>query len=138
MLFLSLALFARAYGQTNTPKTVYISDNIGGYWEYLPADYATSGKTYPVLFFFHGVGEIGDGSTSSLQLVLKNGPPKLINNGTFPKTFTSNGKTFSFIVICPQMRTSQWKMTDYNALIAYAKSKYRIDNFMRIPPLGVF
>ncbi len=123
----SLAKLNKAEAQTNTPKTVAISNNIGGYWEYLPADYATSGKKYPILLFFHGVGEQGDGSTSALQLVLKNGPPKLINNGTFPKTFTSNGKTFSFIVISPQMRNSQWNMADYKALIAYMKSKYRID-----------
>lgn len=127
ILLFSLANLNKAEAQTNTPRTVSISSNIGGYWEYLPADYATSGKKYPVLFFFHGVGEQGDGSTSALQLVLKNGPPKLINNGTFPKTFTSNGKTFSFIVICPQMKNSQWLMTDYKALIAYMKSKYRID-----------
>ncbi|MEX6688233.1 PKD domain-containing protein [Danxiaibacter flavus] len=127
IFLLSLANLNKADAQTNTPRTVSISSNIGGYWEYLPADYATSGKKYPVLFFFHGVGEQGDGSTSALQLVLKNGPPKLINNGTFPKTFTVNGKTFSFIVICPQMKNSQWIMSDYKALIAYMKSKYRID-----------
>ena len=30
------------------------------YWLYLPEDYGTEGKTYPLLMFLHGMGERGE------------------------------------------------------------------------------
>src|SRR5450755_811541 len=78
----------------------------GGYYEFLPPGYDPNGtKLYPIMIFNHGSGEQGDGSTVQLARVLANGPPKLINNGTFPTSFTVNGQTFTFIVIAPQFST---------------------------------
>lgn len=100
--------------------------NSGGYYEYVPFSYASSKDSFPLLIFIHGIGELGDGTTQ-LYSVLKNGVPKLINNGTFPASFTVNGKTFSFIVASPQFRTSP-SPVDIRSLINYLKGKFRIDN----------
>ncbi len=81
-----------------------LDGNIGGYLEYVPGDYATSGRTYPLMIFCHGSGEVGDGSDAALTKVAQNGPPKLIRDGHFPAGFTVNGSTFSFIVVSPQFK----------------------------------
>nr|WP_256379076.1 PKD domain-containing protein [Chitinophaga sp. SYP-B3965] len=112
------------------PKTIPAGapvHNLAGYYESLPADYATTTKKYPVIIFAHGVGELaGANMTTPLSAVLQNGPPKLINQGKFPASFTSNGQSFSFIVISPQFKT--WPGgNDVHELLAYLKTIYRID-----------
>ncbi len=126
-LFLLLALSVPNFSQTHTPITVKLTNRIGGYWEYLPADYNTSGKKYPLIIFFHGSGEIGSGSQADLKKVLKWGPAKLIANGSWPKTFTVNGESFTPIVISPQYKNTSRSVDDYKALMAYILKKYRID-----------
>ncbi|MEX6687502.1 right-handed parallel beta-helix repeat-containing protein [Danxiaibacter flavus] len=126
-LFLLLAFSSQLFSQTHTPITVKITNRIGGYWEYLPADYNTSGKKYPLILFFHGSGELGSGSQADLKKVLKWGPTKLIANGSWPKTFTVNGESFTPIVISPQYRNTSRSLDDYKALMAYVLKKYRID-----------
>src|ERR1700694_3606519 len=105
LFFLSLSLsfsfpFA-GISQVQTPRYITTSSNSHGFYEYLPAGYGTGSQKYPLMIFIHGIGELGNG-VSDLPRVLKNGPPKLINNGTFPNSFTVNGNTFSYIVISPQ------------------------------------
>lgn len=110
------------------PVSVNVNANIGGYQEALPALYDSTSKKYPLLLFVHGVGELGNG-TSELGSVTNVGTPKLIKNGSFPAAFTSNGKTFSFIVISPQFKA--WPSpADVDAIINYSKNKYRIDTNM--------
>lgn len=121
--------------ENNIPETkppvqnpVYISvnGNIGGFYAALPARYDSTTKDYPLLIFCHGVGELGSGSASSLVTVLRNGPPRLINAGTFPPAFTVNGHSFSFIVLSPQFKN--WPgADDINQLITYAIAHYRVD-----------
>ncbi len=109
--------------------TAPIHATIGGYYEALPPGYSTNTSTnYPLLIFIHGLGEVGNGSAASLPLVLRNGPPKLINQGSFPSSFTVNGKTSSFIVISPQLNGQDFTGgVPINALIDYVVSRYRID-----------
>lgn len=127
-LLLSIMLFSTCLkAQTHTPITTHVTNNINGYWEYLPADYKTSTKSYPLMIFFHGVGEVGDGSTASLQNVLKNGVPKLISQKLFPSSFTVKGKTYSFIVISPQFINTSRSILELNQLIDYCCAKYRVD-----------
>lgn len=76
-------------GQTPFPSP---NDAGLGYYEYRPAGYDTPGSQFPLIVFFHGVGECGDGSLNQLPLVLKHGPPKLIEAG----------RAFPAIVISPQ------------------------------------
>ncbi|RAJ79935.1 REJ domain-containing protein [Chitinophaga dinghuensis] len=100
--------------------------NPAGLLESLPQDYATSNKKYPLLLFFHGLGEEGDG-INDIWRVIANGPPKLINQGTFPATFTVNGNTYSFIVICPQMKGPPPNIRDLDSIINYCFKNYRVD-----------
>lgn len=105
--------------------TVDVNGNIGGYMEALPALYDSTTKTYPLIVFIHGIGELGNGS-SNLAAAANNGVPALIKNKKFPASFTVNGKSYSFIVISPQFKA--WPSpADVNTMVNYAISKYRID-----------
>ena len=104
-----------------------IDANIGGFYLALPARYDSTSYLYPLLIFCHGIGELGDGSAQSLPAVLRNGPPKLIDQKKFPPDFEVNGKHFAFIVLSPQFK--QWpSASDIQAIIHFAKSHYRIDS----------
>src|SRR4051812_38106681 len=65
-----------------------------GYWEYVPRDYG-NGARYPLLVFWHGIGENGDGSLASLARVPENGPPRLLREDRWPEDRP-------FIVLSPQ------------------------------------
>ncbi len=59
-----------------------------GYLLFLPKDYGTDGRKWPVMLFLHGSGERGD----DLKLVKVHGPPKLVDGRP----------DFPFIVVSPQ------------------------------------
>lgn len=119
------------YGQvqTQTPISIRLSENIGGYYESLPVDYNSNpGKKYPMILFFHGKGEKGNGSLSQLPRVAAHGPAELIKKGLFPSYFTVNGQTFSFIVISPQINADETiNKSEIGAMIDYMMNKYRVD-----------
>ncbi|SIN81540.1 PKD domain-containing protein [Chitinophaga niabensis] len=125
--FISLSLQVKAQQVPKTFPAGAPVRNMTGYYESLPADYASTTKKYPVLIFVHGVGELaGADLKNPLSAVLANGPAKLINQGKFPASFTVNGQTHSFIVISPQFIT--WPGgNDVHELLAYLKTIYRID-----------
>ncbi|RYZ92168.1 MAG: hypothetical protein EOP47_30610, partial [Sphingobacteriaceae bacterium] len=80
-ILLSILLCSIAGAQTQTP--VYLSQTITnaaskGFYRYLPADYATSAKSYPLIIWVHGYGQIGQGNTTDLPKVLEWGLPKII------------------------------------------------------------
>lgn len=131
-IFIALFFFNHfSYGQVQTQKavTAKIDPYVSGYYESLPVDYSTNTtKKYPILIFLHGKGEIGNGSTG-LPLVLRNGPPKLLNEGKFPSSFTVGGKNYSFIVISPQINVYNYSISNtvVSDVIAYCKQKYRVD-----------
>ncbi|CAL1518097.1 PKD domain-containing protein [Chitinophaga sp. MM2321] len=102
------------------------NNNITGFYEYLPAAYTNNPTAkYPIIIFLHGSGELA-GPTVPLSAVLKNGIPNLIQNGTFPASFTSNNQQFSFIVITPQFINAPEPNNIYQFL-NYLKTQYRID-----------
>ncbi|HVU54461.1 MAG TPA: T9SS type A sorting domain-containing protein [Puia sp.] len=114
-----------------------IDDKIGGFYTSLPASYNTGSKSYPLLIFVHGIGEIGAGDAASLPAVLKNGPPMQINSevnsgkdANFPDPVVVNGKSYEFIVVSPQF--NQWpswagEVDAMNDLIDYCEKNYRVD-----------
>ena len=68
-----------------------------------PNDYnANPTKKYPVIFFFHGMGEAGPANGSQLSLQLENALPQLISQGYKPSAVGADGNTYKFIVVCPQ------------------------------------
>lgn len=88
-----------------------------GYYEYLPTTFdVSSSTTYPLVLFYHGLGEKGNG-TSELNKVLVNGPPKLIEQGT----------DFEAIIISPQSASGWFSPADFLSLYTYLTAHYPID-----------
>jgi dienelactone hydrolase len=122
---LLLLLSNDSFSQVQTARNISMVPNSGGFYEYLPQGYNTGTLNYPLIVFIHGLGEVGNG-TSQLPLVLNNAIPKLINQGTFPTSFTVNGQTFRFIVISPQFLG--WPVpTDIEGVLDYLVQHYRVD-----------
>ncbi|WP_143306711.1 PKD domain-containing protein [Chitinophaga vietnamensis] len=108
-----------------TPRTLNYP-NMGGMMESLPQGYNSGNNTYPLLIAMHGIGEEGDGSAQQITRLTNTGIPKLINSGGFPASVNANGKSFSFIVLCPQFNGIPQEIQMWQ-LINYAKQHYRID-----------
>jgi hypothetical protein len=127
LFILFLTVFQSAHAQVQTARYTSMTANTNAFYEYLPQGYSATGtQTYPLILFIHGMGELGDGSSANLPKVLRNGPPKLINNGTFPTSFTVNGQTHRFIVISPQFVA--WPNgAQIDAIISYAIANYKVD-----------
>lgn len=128
-LFLVLLLSATVgdnFSQGLTAKSIVIDTNCHGFYEWLPADYDTGNKRFPLLIFLHGMGELGNGN-SELSKVLRNGPMKLIRDGQFPAAFNVNDTNYSFIIFAPQFLHWPWPGTT-NAVIDYALSHYKVDS----------
>lgn len=106
---------------------VIVSEHIHGFYEYLPKGYSNNpAKRYPLLICMHGIGQVGNGTTNLPGLLLY-GPAMMINNGTFPTSFTVDGKTYSMIVITPQLTQAGMFPVDIDSMIEYCKSHYRVD-----------
>jgi len=130
LLITSSVTIVNAQTMQTSQVAVYkrIDTNVGGYLESLPNDYAANPtKKYPLLIALHGVGELGDGSPGVLEELTNIGVAKKIRTGFFPATFTVGGKSFSFIVITPQMETTSNWPTSIQAVIEYCKAHYRVD-----------
>lgn len=108
-----------------TANVVRVNDVVGGYYSGLPAHYHETSRKYPVIIFFHGAGQYGDGDRQ-LYHVLTEAIPELLQQNRFPPSFTVHGSNYSFIILAPQFSTPP---TDTQALsfINYAKDTYRID-----------
>ncbi|MFT3710621.1 MAG: hypothetical protein QM817_23600 [Archangium sp.] len=102
-----------------TQRQLGTTDAGNGYYEYLPPNYG-DGVPRPLLIFWHGIGENGNG-TSELGRVLANGPPKLINQNRW-----SNG--WPFVVISPQHAGGGCPSSgEIHAMISYAITHYTLD-----------
>lgn len=88
------------------------------YLLYLPNDYSSSKKDYPLILFLHGAGERGD----DLDLVKIHGIPKIVEQQ----------KDFPFVAISPQCPIDKWWVDPWliealNGLLDKITSKYRVD-----------
>lgn len=108
-----------------TPVTYTISTNILGYYQALPARYEESTEKYPVIIFFHGGGQYGNGG-SDIEQVLEDGIPKLLAEKKFPPSFTVGEEKFSFIVVAPQF-VKKIGNSEVESLVNYVKSNFRVD-----------
>ena len=88
-------LGSRDSAQYLTPRPVGTTDFAEGFDEYLPPSYSASGDPSPLLLFFHGSGESGDGSAEALANLVNAGIPKYINVGGWPTDRP-------FVVLAPQ------------------------------------
>lgn len=113
-----------------TPHPVGTTKAPLGYYEYLPPGYG-DGTLFPLLLFFHGVGENGNGS-SDLPKVLVHGPPLLISMNQWPSSRP-------FVVLSPQHPPVSgtpdpiytgfdcWLPTEIHDFIAFAVGNYNVD-----------
>lgn len=126
-IVLVMMLSLLGYSQVQTARYVSMTSNTNGYYEYLPQGYSSSGsQKYPLILFVHGLGELGNGSSSQLSRVLNNAIPRLINQGNFPSSFTVNGQTHRFIVISPQFVA--WPSpSNIDAILDYVVENYNVD-----------
>lgn len=108
--------------QTSISITMNSWGGTTGAWLHLPDDYNSTSERYPLILFFHGVGEGG----TDVNKVLVNGLPKAIANGA-KMQFTVNGKLFKFIVVSPQASSGWMNAQGVDAVLEFIKSKYRID-----------
>src|SRR6478735_12513592 len=125
-----LFLAAHQFGYTQQVEKGLTASNGKhiGFLEYKPSDYATSPTAkYPLIIFFHGIGERGNGTTE-LYKVKRAGIPKYIDKGHKMRFFW-NGKWETFIVLSPQLDASYANWQNYygEAMLAYAKKNLRID-----------
>lgn len=139
-----LFLCCTSFGQTTCPNfpnmkhkkvpNVSIGSYIKGLLEYTPPSYNPAGTaTYPLIIYFHGVGEIGDGSASSLCNILTTSNefdvplPERIEDGDLPANAANQ-----FIILSPQYNrytypTDYPSAPDVSAMIDYAILNYKVD-----------
>ncbi|HEV2355046.1 MAG TPA: hypothetical protein VGR89_12435, partial [Puia sp.] len=126
-ILLFLTFFTHAFGQVMTGRFTSIDNNTHAYYEYLPQGYNPSDTVrYPLMVYIHGAGDLGAGTSTTLPLMLRSGPPQEINEDSFPSQVTVNGRTFGFIMIGPQWVT-QPGPADVQNVINFAISKYKVD-----------
>lgn len=99
-------------------QTAKVTPGGTGYYEYLPPDYSSNSNNYPIVIFFHGIGERGNGTTEIFK-VANAGPPK----------FVKNGYKFPFILISPQLKTNYgtWPTWYMDEVVEYVRSYLRVD-----------
>lgn len=94
-----------------------------GYYVYTPSYYnELNNAVFPLLIFLHGSGEKGNSKSdpSILDLVLRNGPPKLIkNNNWSPK--------HPMVVVSPQCHDGNWDADKLKEFIEYLLTNYNIN-----------
>jgi dienelactone hydrolase len=78
-----------------TERPIGSTDSPAGYDEYLPPSYTATGAQSPLLIFFHGYGETGDGTPEAISRLVAAGIPKYINVGGWPTDRP-------FVVLAPQ------------------------------------
>jgi len=108
------------------PYSIAVDYNIKGYYAAVPFNYEKTTKSYPLLVFIPGGGQYGNG-TNDLPLLLNDGPAQLADAGSFPASFSVQGKNFSFIVMTPQL-TGYPSIESIRDFISYARKTYRIDS----------
>jgi len=116
------------YRQT-ARENVIVSSQVHGFWEFLPADYYSNpSKKYPLIIYWHGVGEVGPGTLPSMESLLVKGVDQKIESLHFPDVVYNNGVPYSYIVLTPQyMNSGLVSVADVDAMVNYAIANYRID-----------
>jgi len=96
-------------------REVMVSETLE-YYLYFPPDYDQSSEAkFPLLLFLHGGGESG----GALDMLQKNGPPKLL----------AEGKDFPFLILAPQNPHKQkwWNVRAVMKLLESVVEENRVD-----------
>lgn len=104
-----------------TPRPKGATASPVGYWEHLPRDYDPRAGSRPLLVFWHGIGENGDGSIEQLERVLLHGPPRLVHEGRWPAERP-------FVLLAPQHGGPLCPSAqDVERFLAFALERYAVD-----------
>ena len=129
---LLLSLWDPAGNSCASPSsTRFIKKPIGtlyeaqGFWEYLPHAYESRSE-WPLLIFYHGLGENGDGTSEGLDGIPGNGIPGLLQSDNWPVNKSATGD--EFIILSPQNSTENChdpnEMDDF---LRWAIQHYNVD-----------
>ena len=120
-LGLLLLFFAMLSGCRDTPTLISgrqelrVSETLEYFLYYPPGYWEETDQKFPLLLFLHGGGESG----ASLELVRKNGLPKLV----------SEGAEFPFLILAPQNphKKKWWNVRAVMALLENVVADNRVD-----------
>ena len=107
----------------HTPKILGSTEAPYGYYVYKPSYYdAIDEVVFPVLIFLHGSGEKGNSmdNAENLKMVLRNGPPKLIENKTWLPPFP-------MLVFSPQCHDNGWNADKLKEFTDYIIANYKVN-----------
>lgn len=105
-----------------TSVVTNVNSNCAGYWQGVPSLYSQTTKTYPLIVFIHGIGELG----TSITRMNCCGLPNHLYNKKFPANFNIAGQNSSFLVIAPQFKVRP-TAADLQSVIDYARGRWRVD-----------
>ena len=106
-------------GGLHTANPLGTNESPYGYYAYTPS---AKGPDYPLLVFLHGAGEKGNSSTDNaiLDLVLRNGPPRLIKEKKWKPRYP-------MIVVSPQCHESGWNSNKIQSFIKFVINNYPVN-----------
>lgn len=92
------------------------------YLVHLPDGYETSGESYPLLFFLHGIAQKGTGSPGFLENVADDGPFRTMREGRWDQRLP-------LIVVGPQSSGFQpwWRGEEVRKVLEHVMATYRVD-----------
>ena len=107
-----------------TLNSVYLNGEMGTYTIYLPADYKTSGRKYPVLYLLHGMGgDHNDWSNyGSLNLSTRNA----INDGQVGQLIIVMPKAYSSFYVDDFDKEHQYESFFLKELMPHIESTYPV------------
>ncbi len=130
-IFVSLAIPCElfAIGTLTARPSGSVPGTSVGYYEYVPEAYGDDpGFLYPIILFFHGSGETGNGSADHLSRLLATGLPQLLNQGNWPATPAGGEQEPDrFVILSPQSSGGFPNSSVINDFIDFALSEYQAD-----------
>lgn len=113
-------------------KVIEVPINAGGSSKaqalmYMPDDYNSTSKKYPVFIFLHGVGE---GQSNDINELFHTSLPKLIRDGLVPQgTDSATGQTVKWITVSPHAASTNYsyQYAQLRYIVPYLVNTYRID-----------
>ena len=118
LLMISLSLFAEPPTPFFIKKPKGTAYEYAGFWSYLPSNYGD--RPSPLLIYFHGSDENGNGNVYQLQKLLLNGPVMLIDKKKWPAHLP-------FVVLAPQQQRGCPSADQIDQFIQFAVRHYNID-----------
>lgn len=109
-------------GGTHSAKIHESTNAPFGHYIYTPSSYSADGPEFPLLIFLHGSGEKGNSKDNpeKLDLVLRNGPPKLIKKELW-------NPSYPMIVASPQCHEGGWNSNLIHEFIEYLVDNYKVN-----------